>query len=38
MFGEVLERFIQNRPVAAMVRILLESFLNVDQLKSLYEN
>lgn len=32
MFGEVLERFIQNRPVAVMVRILLESFLNAAQL------
>ena len=32
MFGEVLERFIQNRPVAVMVRVLLESFLNTDQL------
>ena len=30
MFGEVLERFIQNRPVAVMVRVLLESFLNAD--------
>ena len=32
MFGEVFERFIQNRPVAVMVRVLLESFLNADQL------
>ncbi len=32
MFSEVLERFIQNRPVAVMVRILLESFLNAAQL------
>ena len=32
MFGEVLERFIQNRPIAVMVRVLLESFLNTDQL------
>ena len=32
MFGEVLERFIQNRPVAVMVRVLLESFLNADKL------
>lgn len=32
MFGEVLERFIQNRPVAVMVRMLLESFLNAAQL------
>jgi hypothetical protein len=32
MFGEVFERFIQNRPVAIMVRVLLESFLNADKL------
>jgi hypothetical protein len=32
MFGEVLERFIQNRPIAVMVRVLLESFLNADQI------
>ena len=32
MFSEVFERFIQNRPVAVMVRVLLESFLNADQL------
>lgn len=32
MFSEVFERFIQNRPVAVMVRILLENFLNADQL------
>lgn len=32
MLGEVLERFIQNRPVAVMVRMLLESFLNAAQL------
>ncbi len=32
MFGEVFERFIQNRPVAVMVRVLQESFLNADRL------
>jgi hypothetical protein len=32
MFGEVLERFIQNRPIAVMVRVLLESFLNADKI------
>ena len=32
MFSDVFERFIQNRPVAVMVRVLLESFLNADQL------
>lgn len=32
MFSEVFERFIQNRPVAVMVRILLESLLNATQL------
>ncbi|MCK7491812.1 MAG: hypothetical protein MZW92_09235 [Comamonadaceae bacterium] len=32
MFGEVLERFIQNRPVAVMVRVLLESLLNADKI------
>jgi hypothetical protein len=32
MFGEVLERFTQNRPVAVMVRVLLESFLNADKI------
>lgn len=32
MFSEVFERFIQNRPVAVMVRALLENFLNADQL------
>ena len=32
MFGEVVERFIQNRPVALMVRVLLESFLNADKM------
>jgi hypothetical protein len=32
MFSEVFERFIQNRPVAVMVRILLEIILNADQL------
>ncbi len=37
MFGEVLERFIQNRPVAVMVRVLLESFLNADQLNRWFD-
>jgi IS4 transposase len=32
MFSEVFERFIQNRPIAVMVRVLLESFLNADQM------
>ena len=32
MFSEVFERFIQNRPVALMVRVLLESFLNANKL------
>ena len=32
MFSEVFERFIQNRPIAVMVRVLLESLLNTDQL------
>ncbi len=32
MFGEVLERFIQNRPVAVMVRVLLENLLNADKI------
>lgn len=32
MFGEVFERFIQNRHVAVMVRVLLENFLNADKL------
>ena len=32
MFSEVFERFIQNRPVAVMVRVLLESLLNADHL------
>ena len=32
MFSEVFERFIQNRPVAVMVRVLLESFLNANKL------
>ncbi len=32
MFSEVFERFIQNRPVAVMVRVLLENFLNADKL------
>ena len=37
MFGEVLERFIQNRSVAVMVRVLLESFLNADQLNRWFD-
>jgi hypothetical protein len=37
MFGEVLERFIQNRPIAVMVRVLLESFLNADQLNRWFD-
>ena len=32
MFSDVFERFIQNRPIAVMVRVLLESWLNADQL------
>ncbi len=32
MFSEVFERFIQNRPIAVMVRVLLESLLNADHL------
>jgi hypothetical protein len=32
MFSDVFERFIQHRPVAVMVRVLLESFLNADKL------
>lgn len=32
MFSEVFERFIQNRPIAIMVRVLLENFLNADKL------
>ena len=32
MFSDVFERFIQNRPIAVMVRVLLESLLNADQL------
>ena len=32
MLSEVFERFIQNRPVAVMVRVLLENFLNADKL------
>lgn len=32
MLSEVFERFIQNRPIAVMVRVLLESFLNADKL------
>lgn len=37
MFDEVFERFIQNRPVAVMVRVLLEIFLNADQLDRWFE-
>ena len=32
MFSEIFERFIQNRPIAVMVRVLLESLLNADHL------
>ena len=32
MFSEVLERFIQNSPVAVMVRVLLENLLNADKM------
>lgn len=32
MFSDIFERFIQKRPVAIMVRILLENFLNADKL------
>ena len=32
MFGDIFQRFIQKRPVAAMVLILLENFLNADKL------
>lgn len=32
MFSEIFQRFIQKRPVAMMVLILLENFLNADKL------
>jgi len=32
MFSEIFQRFIQKRPVATMVLILLENFLNADKL------
>ena len=32
MFSDIFQRFIQKRPVAAMVLILLENFLNADKL------
>ncbi len=32
MFSEIFERFIQKRPVATMVLVLLENFLNADKL------
>ena len=32
MFSEVLERFIQDSPVAVMVRVLLENLLNADKM------
>jgi len=32
MFSDILQRFIQKRPIVIMVRILLENFLNADQL------
>lgn len=32
MFSEVFERFIQNRPVAVMVRVLLENLLNAEKI------
>jgi hypothetical protein len=32
MFSDIFERFMQKRPVAIMVRILLENFLNADKL------
>ena len=38
MFSEVFERFIQNRPGAVMVRVLLENFLNADKLDLWFDN
>ena len=32
MFSDIFQRFIQKRPVAMMVFILLENFLNADKL------
>lgn len=32
MFSDILQRFIQKRPIVIMVRILLENFLNADKL------
>ena len=32
MLSEIFQRFIQKRPVATMVLILLENFLNADKL------
>ncbi len=32
MFSEVFERFIQDSPVAVMVRVLLENLLNADKM------
>ena len=32
MFSDIFQRFIQKRPVATMVLILLENFLNADKL------
>ena len=32
MFGEILERFIKDSPVAVMVRILPENLLNADKM------
>jgi hypothetical protein len=37
MFDKILEQFIQNRPIAVMVRALLENFLNADKINRWFE-
>ncbi len=32
MFGKLFDVFVQNRPIAVMVRVLMENFLNADKL------
>jgi hypothetical protein len=32
MFGKLFDIFVQNRPIAVMVRVLMENFLNADKL------
>ena len=37
MFSDLFNRFIQNRPIAIIVRILLENFLNADKLNRWFD-